>query len=177
MWAELAFWAGPNWIQKTQKMTFFTSWEVLIRPKSIHEMTNSAQRYYIQKVHEKCYLTPPYVFFISVVVLDLDPCQFSQSKPPIFVKIGVWAKSRSAHYTFFVFERWSSHRHGTCWFRKRLENCRWSFCYATWMGFRIQQQRNQLRDVLPPPRKRHFQQSHFKKISHSKRKILLWHVL
>ena len=96
MWAELAFWAGPNWIQKTQKMTFFTSWEVLIRPKSIHEMTNSAQRYYIQKVHEKCYLTPPYVFFISVVVLDLVPCEFSQSKSPIFVKIGVWWKIRSA---------------------------------------------------------------------------------
>ena len=55
--------------------------DVRIRPNSAQKLSNSAHRFYIWKVHQKCYMTIIYVFFISRTVINLQRHQVMRFFP------------------------------------------------------------------------------------------------
>lgn len=72
--------------------------DVRIRPNSAQKLSNSAHRFYIWKVHQKCYMTTIYVFFISRTVINLQRHQVMRFFPikkrivgvNIFFPNGTW---------------------------------------------------------------------------------------
>ena len=95
IWAEDTFWCGPNSILKCQKSDIFTQYRVEIRPKRIEMLINSAQRFYIWKLHQKCYLTPTYVFLIALTVIILQRLEEMLKNPMIFNILRVNIKIRN----------------------------------------------------------------------------------
>ena len=73
--------------------------DVRIRPNSAQKLSNSAHRFYIWKVHQKCYMATIYDFFISRTVVNLQTHQVRYKNQRVLYLMSINSKKRNGTWT------------------------------------------------------------------------------